>query len=98
MVEPEYWYEFHLLVQVFMPFHIGTAMLYGKYFANFTYKNIWMSYLILYGLGLASYLVTTLAYYWIWTNILGNYAPMPWTYYFAGFVPICVAFFANWYR
>ena len=98
MEEPEYWYEFHFLVQVFLPFHIGSGMLYGRYFANFTYDNLWKSYLILYGLGWASYLVSTVIYYWVWTNILGHYAPMAWTYYMALFFPISTAFFGSWYR
>ena len=98
MEESEYWYEFHILVQVWMPFHIGTTMLYGKYFANFKYDKILTSYLFIYGFGLASYIIIVAVYYYVWTYINGLNPPMPWTYYFGGFMPLCVAFFANWFR
>ena len=98
MEESEYWYEFHILVQVWMPFHIGTTMLYGKYFANFKYDKILTSYLFIYGFGLASYIIIVAVYYYVRTYINGLNPPMPWTYYFGGFMPLCVAFFANWFR
>ena len=98
MEETQYWYEFQFLVQVFFPFHLGTTLLYGKYFANFTYENIVKSYLILYGLGILTYLVVISIYYYVWVIIMELNPPMPWTYYVVGLFPIYVTFLASWYR
>ena len=98
MEDTQYWYEFHFLVQIFLPFHLGTTLLYGKYFANFTYDNMLKSYLFLYGIGILTYFVVTVGYYYVWTVIMKYQPPMPWTYYVDGLFPIYATFLASWYR
>ena len=85
-------------MQVFLPLHFGTTLLYGKYFANFTYDNMLESYLFLYSIGLMTYFVVTFGYYYVWSVIMEYNPPMAWTYYAAGLFPIYATFLASWYR
>ena len=96
---PSYWYEHDILTLVAtLPLFLGITILQGEYWAKFPYNGTFMSFVILYGFGAFLYVFFTFGYHFMWVNVMGYYAPMPFHWYISGTNTIVTIYFCNIFR
>ena len=70
-----------------------------RFWANLHPGGSWMtSFIIIMIITTAFNSVFTISYYYVWTEFLGFYAPMPLAYYLPGTYSGFLTFFLAWYR
>ena len=69
-----------------------------EFWANITYTKNISSMIYLYVVVSLAYVISCISYYYLWTNILGFYAPMPFTGYLCGTAAVFVLYVAAWFR
>ena len=76
--QPEYWYE-DIITRVLAasPIHACMVMIRADYWARFSFKNRWNSYVLMMGYVFVLYVCLLGGYYLLWTTYLGFYQPMP---------------------
>ena len=80
------------------PDFIYLLILLGIYWANFRYRNNWVSYLQLTALGVGLYVVSGLGYHYLWTNLLGHSAPAGFGFIIGITISIWTVYFLSWFR
>ena len=78
--------------------HCLRSITIGQYWAKFTYKGGWKSFLYLYGIGVLIYGIFAIGYHTLWTNVLNYNPPMPFHWYISGTVAVVTVYFCNWFR
>ena len=76
--QPEYWYE-DIITRVLAasPIHACMVMIRADYWAGFSFKDRWTSYVLMMGYVFVLYVCLLGGYYLVWTTYLGFYQPMP---------------------
>ena len=76
--QPEYWYE-DIITRVLTasPIHACMVMIRADYWARFSFKDRWTSYVLIIGYVFVLYVCLIGGYYLLWTSYLGFYQPMP---------------------
>ena len=69
-----------------------------EFFSNITYAKNITSMIYLYVIGVFTFMLANGSYYYLWTNILGLYPPMPFTGYMSGTMAIFILYVALWFR
>ena len=97
--EPEYWYEFQLAVMLLLGCcYVDGILIAAELLANFTFEKRWKSYFLLISTAMGLYIGAVVAYYFIWTAVLGYTLPMA----FSMYLPANFAFTAMntgiWFR
>ena len=69
-----------------------------RFWANL-HPGPWMtSFIVIMIITTAFNVVLTISYYYLWTDLLGFYAPMPLSYYLPGTFTGFLSFFLAWFR
>ena len=63
-----------------------------------TYAKDWTSLMIVYIIATAVTVVSFFAYYYVWTEILGLYPPMPFIGYLTGSLSVYAIYATLWFR
>ena len=96
--QPEYW-----ILDFVIQFLAGSSgclqnILGSEYWADFKFKNRWVSYLILTTLQISTLFSVITAYHFIWTAGLGYYHPMPMGHHFGAFGILVTYHIGVWFR
>ena len=85
MEQPQYWYEDQFCrAMALVPLMIGKNLLRAEYWSNFAFKNKWVSFLILAGVGVTTYTGIIIGYYILWVEYQGLSLPLPMNLQLAG--------------
>ena len=85
MEQPQYWYEDQFCrAMALVPLMISKNLLRAEYWSNFTFKNKWVSFLILAVVGITTYTGIIIGYYILWVEYQGLSLPLPMNLQLAG--------------
>ena len=97
--EPEYWYEFQLAVMLLLGCcYVDGILIAAELLANFTFEKRWTSYFLLISTAMVLYIGSVMAYYFIWTDILGYTLPMAFSMYLPANFAFTAMNTAIWFR
>jgi len=96
---PGYWYEYLIVLVAGYCVIVSAQMVLQSYYrANMTYAKDWTSLMIVYIIATAVTVVSFFAYYYVWTEILGLYPPMPFIGYLTGSLSVYAIYATLWFR
>ena len=97
--EPEYWYEFQLAVMLLLGCcYVDGILIAAELLANFTFEKRWTSYFLLISMAMVLYIGSVMAYYFVWTDVLGYTLPMAFSMYLPANFAFTAMNTAIWFR
>ena len=99
LCEPQYYWEFMLFAAIGWVSCWNAGMFISTRFWANLHPGPWMtSFIMIMIITTAFNVVLTISYYYLWTDLLGFYAPMPLSYYLPGTCSGLLSFFLAWFR
>ena len=95
----EKWYVFQcLLLLTSFPLLCLVVLIIAEFMANFTIEKKFITFMFLIIICNGTYVIGTIIYYFIWTNIFEFAPPMPFSYYVTGSISFLGMSITLWFR